>query len=144
MKELEQYPGYFVTETGEFYSSKTNCYLKQSITNRGYKKLNLQRDGRKVTVRSHRLVAEAFIPNPHNLPEVDHIDGDKTNNNVSNLRWITTQENTEKSQAKHYLVETPSGEVVTIYNLKKYCRDNNLHPWAIRQHYGSKGYKIIP
>ena len=47
--------------------------------------------------RIHRLIAQAFIPNPDNLPVVDHIDGNKANNNVENLRWVTYQENTQSA-----------------------------------------------
>ena len=49
----------------------------------------------------HRIVAEAFIPNPNNLPTIDHIDGDKTNNHVSNLEWVTHRENCRRYHAKN-------------------------------------------
>lgn len=55
--------------------------------------VNLMNAGKGKTCLIHRLVAEAFIPNPENKPEVDHIDTDKTNNKVNNLRWVTKKEN---------------------------------------------------
>jgi hypothetical protein len=59
----------------------------------GYYHLKLCRNGGYVTKRIHRLVAEAFIPNPRNLPEINHIDTDRTNNMVNNLEWCTRYEN---------------------------------------------------
>lgn len=56
----------------------------------------------RTTRRVHRLVAEAFIPNPLNLPEVDHIDDVRTNNDVSNLQWITRQDNIKKIPPERY------------------------------------------
>jgi hypothetical protein len=59
----------------------------------GYYFINLYRQGRHFHRPIHILIAQAFIPNPLNKPQVDHIDGDKTNNHVSNLRWATAKEN---------------------------------------------------
>ena len=64
------------------------CYNKQ-----GYNMVNLFKDGKQKTKLVHRLVAEAFIPNPDNLPQVNHIDGNKDNNNVSNLEWCSALQN---------------------------------------------------
>lgn len=127
MKEIVNHPGYYVTETGEVYSSKSGKYLAQATTKKGYKTVRLY-TAHYFTKQVHRLVAKAFIPNPLNLPEVDHDDEDKTNNNVSNLQWITTQGNCEKAHAKHYIVENvASGERFEIYNVRKFCRENNLN-----------------
>ena len=142
MKETK-YPGYYVTETGEVYSSKTNQYLNQRYTTKGYKSVELYCDGKRVYPRVHKLVAQAYIPNPLNLPEIDHDDEDKTNNNVSNLKWITSQDNNEKAHAKHYLVETPTGEVITVYNMRKYCRNNNISQSVMSRGQRSRGYKIL-
>ena len=65
---------------------------KLSLSN-GYYVVNLNADGKRNVRPVHRLVAQAFIDNPLNLPCVNHIDGDKTNNNVSNLEWVTYGEN---------------------------------------------------
>lgn len=67
--------------------------IKHTINNRGYHTVNLHKNGFSKGYLVSRLVAQAFIPNPDNLPEVDHIDENKDNNCVSNLRWCTRQFN---------------------------------------------------
>ena len=84
---------YEVSNTGEIRSInpryKNKQYLKQTTSNKGYKNVCLCRKGAQTTVSIHRLVAIAFIPNPNNLPCVNHKDEDKTNNNVDNLEWCS-------------------------------------------------------
>ena len=74
--------------------------LSPYITKKGYLKvaLCLNNNGENTKFRIHRLVAEAFIPNPQNLPEVNHIDGNKINNSVTNLEWCTGEYNREHAQ----------------------------------------------
>lgn len=60
---------------------------------KGYLLVNLPVDGKMKRVQTHRVVAKMFIPNPDKLPQVNHIDCDKTNNTVSNLQWCTNKEN---------------------------------------------------
>lgn len=66
--------------------------LKLSNVNK-YRYVGLRKDGVQKMERVHRLVASAFIPNPHNKPFVNHLDGNKSNNNVNNLAWSTNKEN---------------------------------------------------
>ena len=80
---------YEVRADGTVYSKITNKELKQVTMKNGYKMVSLQVEpGVRKQFYVHRLVAEKFIPNPLNLPCVNHIDGDKTNNAVDNLEWV--------------------------------------------------------
>lgn len=72
---------------------KKSLYRKQVVSSHGYKVVTLAKNGKVKQFLVHRLVAEAFIPNPDNKPEVNHIDGDKLNNKVENLEWVNHSEN---------------------------------------------------
>lgn len=67
--------------------------MKLQVNKKGYYGVILHKDGRHYSKIVHRLVAEAFIPNPYNLPQVNHIDTNKKNNSVKNLEWITNEDN---------------------------------------------------
>lgn len=88
-------PGYFVSNLGGF-RGRSGKPIKQQIHKNGYYVYAMRPEGRKGVckcVKIHRLIAEAFIPNPENKPFVNHIDGNKLNNNIKNLEWCTNQEN---------------------------------------------------
>lgn len=79
---------------GHKYEKRKKPYiLKQSNTTTGYKKVELVKDGKRKSIKVHRIVATAFIPNPMNKPYINHIDGNPINNCVENLEWCTQHEN---------------------------------------------------
>jgi len=95
IKGIKGYRGkYSITHEGKVYSHHHKRYLK-SFVNTNYLRVNLSIGGVVKKCRVHRLVAEAFIPNTENKSQINHIDGDKLNNNVSNLEWVTASENTK-------------------------------------------------
>lgn len=85
-----------VSNKGRLFSLRTNKILKQNIVGEGYNACVTKLNGRKgsnLVLKIHREVAKVFIPNPDELPFVNHIDGDKLNNSVDNLEWVTPQGN---------------------------------------------------
>ena len=94
-----KYKNYEVSDTGKVRNKKTGQVLKLAKHHKGYFKAQMKEDGKHVARFIHRLVAEAFIPNPNNLPQVDHLDNDKSNNHASNLEWVTGKENHRRKVA---------------------------------------------
>lgn len=75
-------------------TSDTGQKIKGSLDSKGYRYIHVRRkDGTRVCPKIHRLVALAFLPNDYEKPQINHIDGDKTNNRVENLEWCTNSEN---------------------------------------------------
>ncbi len=92
---------YLVSNDGHVYNGETGKELSPDITYAGYLRVLIYYKGYRKAKSIHRLVATAFIPNPDNLPEVNHKDGNKTNNDVSNLEWCTGLYNVRHSYEHH-------------------------------------------
>lgn len=86
---IKTHPNYSIDINGRVKNIKSNKYLAYSVNQSGYPQANLWNNNLPTRCVIHRLVATAFIKNPSNRPCVNHIDGDKTNNNINNLEWCT-------------------------------------------------------
>lgn len=120
---VEKFPGYFVSDGGDVFTSKTNSKwtvgcerlhkLRPGLRGHGKNKyfhviLSKGTKASRVGVSVHRLVAQHFIPNLDNKPQLNHIDGDKRNNRADNLEWVTCKEN-QKHAHNTGLNTSPSG-----------------------------------
>ena len=112
-KDIKSNPDYQISNLGRVWSKKSNRYLKPQKDNCGYLRIQLYMGNGKVrTEKVHRLVAIAFIDNPNNLPEVNHINHIRDDNRVENLEWVDHKENCEKMQR--------------VKQVGKYDREGNL------------------
>lgn len=80
---------YEITRDGQVINKHNNHVVKPQINGKGYERVSI---GKRLMF-VHRLVAQRYVPNPENKPQVNHIDGNKLNNNADNLEWVTNQEN---------------------------------------------------
>lgn len=122
IKPIIGYADYLVTDTGFVINRKKGKILAMSKGSHGYLVVSLDR----VTHLVHRLVAIAFCVNTC-YDTVNHIDEDRLNNNYINLEWCTQAHNVEHSTAKEYVFTSPTGEVVIVYNISKFSRENGLN-----------------
>lgn len=89
---------YEVSSWGRIRNSESGTIIKPYRNSKGYLKVGLMVEGKNKKYRVNRLVAMAFIPNPYNLPQVNHKDGNKENNSFTNLEWITNDDNAKHRQ----------------------------------------------
>jgi len=136
---LEYEIGYEVSTYGRVkslnYRHTGNAQImKPKVVTKGYLAVTIFKDGKGKTIRVHRLVAIAFIPNPLNLPQVNHIDGDKKNNRVDNLEWCTNHQNSSHPNVNRKNKKT--SKYVGVYRCKgrmgwtaRICKDgkNSTH-----------------
>lgn len=127
-KDIPGYEGlYRISTSGEIYSypRKGNFgrdhFLKFRVDKGGYLRVLLSKNSKSKEMLVHRLVAKAFLPNPHNLPEVNHKDENTKNNNVSNLEWCTSKYNsnygTRNKRMAKSLTNGPCSKRVAQYTL---------------------------
>lgn len=120
LKEIEGYNGdYLISENGEVISVKNNCHkiLKKRINSRGYYYINLCKNGKYKSVSIHRIVGKHFVDNPNNYNILNHIDGNKLNNDYSNLEWCTASHNS-KEASRLGLLNIRKGNESNLYSGK--------------------------
>ena len=129
--EISLAPDYTINENGEVFSkdrviNKNNgrintCkshLIKSCVNTNGYLRVGLYIDKKQKYFYVHRLIAEAFIPNPKNLPAVNHKDCDKLNNSIQNLEWCTNMYNSQSINTTRnfgYIYKTPFGKYRARY-----------------------------
>lgn len=141
-KDVEGYEGlYQVSNFGRVKRVTTGRILKGGKDKYGYLIVNLYKNSVGSIKTIHRLVAEAFIPNPENKPQVNHVDENKTNNSLDNLEWMTAKENTNhgtrnersgKSQSIPIIATNlKTGESMEFYGSNECARQLGLHQASI-------------
>jgi len=123
MKQYLDTP-YFVSESGGIF--RDGKELSTSLTNKGYKTFHSSVKKIRKHISIHRAVALLYVPNPNNLPQVNHIDGDKLNNHYTNLEWVTNKQN------RIHAIENGLMKVGTDYEHTKLSEDDVKY---IRENY---------
>jgi hypothetical protein len=129
---IHDFPNYLIFDDGKVFSKNSNKFLKPGKGRGGYHYVILYKDGNAKTVRIHRLIAIHYIPNPDNLPEVDHINRDKSYNTVQNLRWSSRIDNNNN---KGMFKTNTSGHIGISYHKTR-------NRWKYEKSYHNKRIQI--
>jgi hypothetical protein len=129
--EPKEIHGYTVYPDGRVFNNK-GILIKMGKTKRGYCQVHFNNKENKKTYYLHRVIAMLFIPNPDKLPEVNHIDGDKSNNHYSNLEWVTRSENIRHAYATGLNPTTWKGKTGVLHNKSKRINQLDLGGIIIR------------
>jgi hypothetical protein len=153
-KKIKNYPDYEINELGTVRRGAK--ILKHNVSTNGYIAICLCKNGKPKLFRLHRLLAENFISNPLKKPQVNHIDGNRKNNNLDNLEWVTISENMlhaihvtktkpapcsmlgkfgkDHNLSKHFYLEYPDGKIIKYESgldlVRKTGFDHSAISWA--------------
>ena len=150
-KEIKGFPNYLISDLGRVYSLNRNRCLKARLNRYGYEYVTLSENGVQKALTVHRLVATHFIENPENKPEVNHVDGNKTNNDFRNLEFVTRIENQRHAVETGLVKGLKQQEIERIrclYNegnitLKDIAKIYGVNPSSIRAHVKDLGSKDL-
>ena len=157
-KEIKGFPGYTITDDGKVisYKFKEPRIMKTWYQKSGYENIKLCKDNVTYHFLIHRLVAEAFIPNPNNLPEVNHKDKNRQNNRVENLEWsnridnlydsYSTMSSTRNFKECVLIKESNNVEIESFQSVKAAAEYANkkfgCSISGMRKNYKSRGYRL--
>lgn len=124
----------YLSGRGKYVRRVEESIMKPSYSN-GYQQVTLSKDKLRKSYKVHRLVADAFIPNPDNLPCIDHINTVRTDNRVDNLRWCSHKDNSNNpiTMSKYYGRQTRLGSHPTEETLKKLSESHKGKHWTTIQ-----------
>ena len=132
---IKGYEGHYSVDiNGNVFSFKgAKKSLIKINDGKGYKYVSLSLNGKVENKRCYRLVAETFLPNPDNLPMVNHKDGCRENDNIDNLEWCTAKHNITHGLAKTYYFLHTDGRGIFVRSLEEWCRCTGLKVRHIRR-----------
>lgn len=117
IKPIKGFEDYLITSSGNVFNNARGKHLEPRITTRGYYQVCLYKNGKTYYKLISRLVAQAFISNPDNKPQVNHKDGNKANNDFTNLEWVTAKENVRHARRFGFMENSGKRKIpVNVYD----------------------------
>tara|TARA_R100001015_G_C4456993_1_gene45176 strand:- start:68 stop:535 length:468 start_codon:yes stop_codon:yes gene_type:complete len=134
--EITDYPNYLIYDDGRVQNKKTKRFLKQSLDNKGYYRVNLYKNNNRKLFKIHRLVALHYLDNVEGKNVIDHIDRNKTNNHISNLRWCNHSENRSNT-------DVHKSNVLGEKHISKTKNDTYIFRIENKNEYHTKTFKTL-
>ena len=119
LEKLKGFENYYIDKEGNIYTKDKKLMTGKFVDNTGYYQIVLRKNGKRSYQRLHRLIAKQFIDNPNNLPQVNHKDGNKLNNSLDNLEWISNSDNTKHGYDNNLYHNKKQIKIIAINKISK-------------------------